>query len=103
MKRFTRWLPRPIGVPVVTPLLALHGVSKSFGAVAARHDVRLERRGGEIHGLVGENGAGKSTLVKVLAGAHTPDSGALTLDGQPLVLAGPADARAAGIAVIHQE
>ena len=85
------------------PLLALDGVSKSFGAVAALREVRLELTVGEIHGLVGENGAGKSTLVKVLAGAHPPDEGTLTLDGEPLVLNGPADARGAGIAVIYQE
>ncbi|WP_238017632.1 sugar ABC transporter ATP-binding protein [Dactylosporangium sp. AC04546] len=85
------------------PLLALDGVSKSFGAVAALRDVRLELHAGEAHALVGENGAGKSTLVKILAGAHAPDTGTLTLDGKPLTFAGPADARAAGIAVIYQE
>ena len=85
------------------PLLALSGVSKSFGAVAALRDARLELYAGEAHALVGENGAGKSTLVKILAGAHAPDTGTLMLDGRPLVLSGPADARAAGIAVIYQE
>ncbi|MEV0128411.1 sugar ABC transporter ATP-binding protein [Dactylosporangium sp. NPDC050688] len=84
-------------------MLVLEGVSKSFGAVAALRDVRLELRGGEAHALVGENGAGKSTLVKVLAGAHAPDAGTITLDGAPLRLSGPADARDAGIAVIYQE
>jgi rhamnose transport system ATP-binding protein len=88
---------------MTAPLLALKGVSKSFGAVAALRDVRLELHGGEAHALVGENGAGKSTLVKILAGAHAPDAGVMTLDGRPLVLGGPADARAAGIAVIYQE
>ena len=85
------------------PLLALAGVSKSFGAVAALRDVHLELRAGEAHALVGENGAGKSTLVKILAGAHAPDAGTITLAGEPLELSGPADARAAGIAVIYQE
>ena len=84
-------------------MLALRGVSKSFGAVAALRDVQLELLPGEAHALVGENGAGKSTLVRILAGAHAPDEGALTLDGRPLTLAGPADARDAGIAVIYQE
>ncbi|MET7426895.1 sugar ABC transporter ATP-binding protein [Dactylosporangium sp. NPDC005555] len=84
-------------------MLVLEGVSKSFGAVAALRDVRLELRGGEAHALVGENGAGKSTLVKILAGAHAPDAGTITLDGEPLRLGGPADARDAGIAVIYQE
>ncbi|GAA3451305.1 sugar ABC transporter ATP-binding protein [Dactylosporangium matsuzakiense] len=84
-------------------MLVLEGVSKSFGAVAALRDVRLELRAGEAHALVGENGAGKSTLVKILAGAHAPDAGTLSIDGRPLVLNNPADARAAGIAVIYQE
>jgi rhamnose transport system ATP-binding protein len=84
-------------------LLTLSGARKSFGAVHALADGRLELRAGEVHGLVGENGAGKSTLVKVLAGVHTPDEGELTLAGQPVVFGGPADARAAGIAVIYQE
>jgi rhamnose transport system ATP-binding protein len=83
--------------------LALAGVSKAFGAVAALTDVHLELHGGEIHGLVGENGAGKSTLVKILAGAHAPDEGRVTLDGEELSLNGPAAAQAAGIAVIYQE
>jgi rhamnose transport system ATP-binding protein len=84
-------------------LLTLSGVRKSFGAVHALADGQLELRAGEVHALVGENGAGKSTLVKVLAGVHAPDEGFVTLDGQPLFLGGPADARAAGIAVIYQE
>jgi rhamnose transport system ATP-binding protein len=88
---------------VATPLLALSGVSKSFGAVTALRDVHLELSRGEAHALVGENGAGKSTLVKVLAGLHTPDAGTIALEGQPITFNGPADARAAGIAVIYQE
>src|SRR6188768_2734066 len=59
---------------VGTPLLALRGATKSFGAVAALVDGTIEIRSGEVHALVGENGAGKSTLVKVLAGVHQPDS-----------------------------
>jgi rhamnose transport system ATP-binding protein len=85
------------------PLLTLHGVSKSYGAVAALRDVHLELNAGEAHALVGENGAGKSTLVKLLAGVELPDSGGLALTGDPVVFAGPAAARAAGIAVIYQE
>ncbi|MEU5565238.1 sugar ABC transporter ATP-binding protein [Micromonospora musae] len=85
------------------PLLVLDGVTKSFGAVAALRGVHLALHPGEAHALVGENGAGKSTLVKILAGAHAPDAGRMALDGRPLELRGPADARAAGIAVIYQE
>ncbi|GAA1851848.1 sugar ABC transporter ATP-binding protein [Asanoa iriomotensis] len=84
-------------------MLALRGVSKSFGAVAALRDVDLDLVTGEAHALVGENGAGKSTLVKILAGVHPPDTGTILLDGGPVTFGGPADARAAGIAVIYQE
>jgi rhamnose transport system ATP-binding protein len=86
-----------------TPLLRLREVSKSFGAVAAVQNVSVDLYGGEAHALVGENGAGKSTLVKILAGVHRPDSGTVELDGAPVELHSPADAKAAGIAVIYQE
>jgi rhamnose transport system ATP-binding protein len=85
------------------PLLAVEHAAKSFGSVQALGDASIELYAGEAHGLVGENGAGKSTLVKVLAGVHRPDSGRLLLDGEEVRLGGPADARAAGIAVIYQE
>ncbi|MFF5468370.1 sugar ABC transporter ATP-binding protein [Streptomyces achromogenes] len=89
--------------PEPVPVLALKGVSKSFGAVRALRDVSLELLPGEVHALAGENGAGKSTLIRILAGVHRPDAGQVLLDGGPVVLHGPGDARAAGIAVIHQE
>jgi rhamnose transport system ATP-binding protein len=85
------------------PVLALQGVSKSFGAVRALRDVSLELFPGEVHALAGENGAGKSTLIKTLAGVHRPDAGQVLLDGEPVVFHGPGDARDAGIAVIYQE
>ncbi|MFF5438429.1 sugar ABC transporter ATP-binding protein [Streptomyces achromogenes] len=89
--------------PEPVPVLALKGVSKSFGAVRALRDVSLKLLPGEVHALAGENGAGKSTLIRILAGVHRPDAGQVLLDGGPVVLHGPGDARAAGIAVIHQE
>ncbi|MET8684726.1 sugar ABC transporter ATP-binding protein [Streptomyces sp. NPDC004732] len=85
------------------PVLAAHGLSKSFGAVRALRDVSLELHAGEAHALAGENGAGKSTLIKTLAGVHRPDAGSLSLDGEPVVFQGPAAARDAGVAVIYQE
>ncbi|MFF7091963.1 sugar ABC transporter ATP-binding protein [Streptomyces rubradiris] len=89
--------------PGPVPVLALKGVSKSFGAVRALRDVSLELLPGQAHALAGENGAGKSTLIKTLAGVHRPDAGQVLLDGEPVVFHGPGDARAVGIAVIHQE
>ena len=65
--------------------------------------VTLELFPGEAHALLGENGAGKSTLIKMLAGVHRPDAGQVLVDGEPQRFSGPADALAAGIAIIYQE
>ncbi|TVT44546.1 sugar ABC transporter ATP-binding protein [Amycolatopsis rhizosphaerae] len=89
--------------PGPAPLLEVRGVTKSFGAVAAVDGVSFPLYAGEAHALVGENGAGKSTIVKMLAGVHRPDSGSLLVDGAEVDFASPADAKAAGIAVIYQE
>ena len=78
-------------------------VHKRFGSTQALAGVDLQLGAGSIHALVGENGAGKSTLLKVLAGIHAPDQGSMQLDGAPFAPRDPAAARAAGIAVIHQE
>jgi len=88
---------------MAAPVLALRGASKAFGAVQAIVDGSIDLYAGEAHALVGENGAGKSTLVKILAGVYQPDSGSFQIDGRPVLLHGPADAQAAGIAVIYQE
>ena len=94
----------PVQSAVAGPLRAeLVGVSKRFAATQALDEVSMELRAAEVHALVGENGAGKSTLVKIVAGVHRPDRGAMRLDGEPIELQGPADARAHGIAVVHQE
>jgi len=87
----------------VTPRVSLVGISKRFGATAALTGVSLDLLPGEVHALVGENGAGKSTLVKILAGVHQPDEGTILLDGVPTQVPGPAQSRALGIAVVHQE
>ncbi|KAA9157435.1 sugar ABC transporter ATP-binding protein [Amycolatopsis acidicola] len=89
--------------PGPVPLLEVRGVTKSFGAVAAVAGVSFPLHAGEAHALVGENGAGKSTIVKMLAGVHRPDSGTLLVDGREVGFSSPADAKAAGIAVIYQE
>ena len=85
------------------PVLAVRGVSRSFGSVRALSEVSLDLVPGEAHALAGENGAGKSTLIKILAGVYRPDRGEVLLDGRPVTFAGPADARDAGVAVIYQE
>ncbi|MCU0863733.1 MAG: sugar ABC transporter ATP-binding protein [Planctomycetes bacterium] len=85
------------------PRLAIAGVHKRFGPTLALAGVDLQLQAGEIHALIGENGAGKSTLLRVLGGIHAPDAGTMALDGAAFAPHDPAAARAAGIAVIHQE
>ena len=79
-------------------LLALRGVSKSFGAVQALTDIDLNVSSGEVVALLGDNGAGKSTLIKILSGVHVPDKGEVLFEGEPVSFAGPREARARGIA-----
>lgn len=86
-----------------TPLLEMIGIEKSFPGVRAIKHGRLDLFAGEVLALLGENGAGKSTLVKVLAGAHRPDAGAIRIDGRPVHIASPLDAQRLGIAVVFQE
>ncbi len=84
-------------------LLEMRGINKWFPGVHALKDVSLELRRGEVLALVGENGAGKSTLIKVLGGAHLPDSGLLLLDGRPVRIPTPTVAQRAGVSIIYQE
>jgi rhamnose transport system ATP-binding protein len=87
----------------IEPVLRLEHAYKSFGAVQALEDARIDLYAGEAHGLVGENGAGKSTLVKILAGVHRPDAGRLVLDGEEAIFDTSKQSQAAGIAIIFQE
>ena len=92
-----------VGQTVGQVVLEMEGISKSFGATRALNGVKLTVRSHEIHALMGENGAGKSTLMKVLSGVYQPDAGIIKVDGKPIVITKPADARAAGISLIYQE
>ena len=85
------------------PLLSMSGITKRFPGVIALQGVQLRLDGGEVLALMGENGAGKSTLMKILGGAYQPDEGELRIDGRPVVFRGIRDAKAHGIALIHQE
>jgi ABC-type sugar transport system ATPase subunit len=87
----------------VTALLTASGISKAYGGVRVLQDVDFELRAGEVHALVGENGAGKSTFIKIVSGAVKPDGGELRLDGIPLALEDPRDARRRGISCVYQE
>ncbi|MDQ0845812.1 MULTISPECIES: ATP-binding cassette domain-containing protein [unclassified Streptomyces] len=86
-----------------TPVLALRGVSKRFGAVQALTDVELEVHAGEVVALVGDNGAGKSTLVKTIAGVHPIDEGSIEWEGKRVSINRPHDAQNLGIATVYQD
>ncbi|ALV53136.1 sugar ABC transporter ATP-binding protein [Streptomyces althioticus] len=85
------------------PLLSMSGITKSFPGVRALDGVDLDVQAGEVHCLLGQNGAGKSTLIKVLAGAHQPDTGTISWRGDDVTLRSPIAAMRLGIATIYQE
>ncbi len=85
------------------PLLSMHGISKRFGATRALKDVSLAVHAGDVLALIGENGAGKSTLMKILSGAHPPDTGRMELAGAAYAPENPHAAHIAGVAMIYQE
>ncbi|HLK13745.1 MAG TPA: sugar ABC transporter ATP-binding protein [Fimbriimonadaceae bacterium] len=85
------------------PMVAMRGIVQRFGATVALAGVDFEAHAGEVHAIVGENGSGKSTLMRVLAGTMRPDEGSMELEGRPFAPHSPAEARVAGVAMIHQE
>ena len=82
--------------------LELRGITKVFGSLVANDHIDLVVEPGEIHALLGENGAGKSTLMNVLYGLYDPDGGEILVDDKPVTFAGPGEAMAAGIGMVHQ-
>src|SRR5690554_3777874 len=82
--------------------LELRAITKRFGPLVANDAIELVVEPGQVHALLGENGAGKSTLMNVLFGLYEADGGQILLDGKPVTFAGPGDAMAAGIGMVHQ-
>src|SRR5487761_1878240 len=88
---------------VAGPVLEARGVTKRYGGVLALDKADFSAFPGEIVALIGDNGAGKSTLIKVLAGGGRPGRGEVLIDGEPVHLSSPLDARRHGIETVYQD
>jgi D-xylose transport system ATP-binding protein len=85
-----------------TPLVELRDIRVAFGGVHAVDGVSVDLYPGEVVGLVGGNGAGKTTLIRTLSGAHPADSGQILIEGEPVTISHPRDAKALGVETIYQ-
>ena len=90
---------QPSDAPIA---IQLTDIVKRFPGVVANDGVNLTVRQGSVHAIVGENGAGKSTLMKTLYGAHRPDEGTITVNGNEQKFASPRDAIAEGVGMVFQ-
>jgi ABC-type sugar transport system ATPase subunit len=85
------------------PLLEARGIQKHFGHVTALANGDFVLAPNEVHAIVGDNGAGKSTLIKIISGVYRADGGELRLNGRPLSVANPREARQLGIETVYQD
>jgi branched-chain amino acid transport system ATP-binding protein len=83
-------------------VLELRDVSVSYGRIAAVQGLSLEVKQGEFVGLVGHNGAGKSTTLMTIAGALSPVSGDILLEGRSVVGLAPDEILRRGIALVPE-
>ena len=88
-----------VGAP---PLVEMRNINVAFGGVHAVRDVTIDLKPGEVVGLVGGNGAGKSTLMRVLSGARPADFGEILVEGKPVSITNPRDAKVYNIETIYQ-
>ena len=91
-----------MSIDKTTPLVEMRDISISFGGIKAVDHVSIDLYPGEVVGLLGHNGAGKSTLIKILSGAYQKDSGQILINGKPVEIHNPRDARAHNIETIYQ-
>ncbi len=68
----------------MTPILAMEGVSKSYGALRVTDDLSMHLGEGEALGIIGPNGAGKSTMFNLIAGGVRPDKGRILFEGRDI-------------------
>jgi len=85
------------------PVVRMEKIVKRFGTITALNNVDFVVHRQEVVGLLGDNGAGKSTLIKVLTGVYPPTSGKIYIDGQPVEIRSPREARALGIETCYQD
>jgi simple sugar transport system ATP-binding protein len=85
------------------PLLEAEDLQKRFGHVVALRDAGFRLRPNEVHAIVGDNGAGKSTLIKIVSGVIQPDAGEVRLEGRPVTIESPRNARELGIETVYQD
>lgn len=93
---------RAAGCCVMSNLLELHNISKSFGALTALRNLSFHIGEGEVVGLLGDNGAGKSMTVNLISGIHKPTDGYLSVDGKKTLFTCRSDLADAGIETIYQ-
>ena len=87
---------------MVSPILELTNINKSFGHVHANKNINLQINKGTIHGIIGENGAGKSTLMSIVYGFYQADSGTININDKKINLKSPRDSIENGIGMVHQ-
>ena len=87
---------------MVSPILELKDINKSFGHVHANKNINLQINKGTIHGIIGENGAGKSTLMSIVFGLYQADSGTISINDKIVKIKSPRDSIISGIGMVHQ-
>jgi ribose transport system ATP-binding protein len=87
----------------VDNIIEIRNITKTFPGTIALNDVSFSVERGAIHAIIGENGAGKSTLMKILSGAHKPESGAILIEGKSYSRLSPPLAEELGIRIVYQE
>jgi branched-chain amino acid transport system ATP-binding protein len=87
---------------LVTPVLNLEGVCKSFGGLSAVNDVSLSIEKGERRAIIGPNGAGKTTLFSLISGEQLPTGGRIELFGRDITRLAPHRRAALGLTRTYQ-
>src|SRR2546422_8937421 len=92
----------PVAAPQRVPLVEMRNIHVAFGGVRAVAGVTIDLYAGEVVGVVGGNGAGKTPLKGTLSGARPPGSGQILVNGPPVTIGNPRDAKGLGVPTIYQ-